>query len=63
MLGKMLRRMPRPLERSARRDNYAGDVMHLAEVAADTVHRLDARGLHSLSRPLVIALERLGRRR
>lgn len=39
------------------------DVEHLAEVAADTVEQLDARGLDELARPLEAALVRLAGRR
>lgn len=60
--GVARRRKPRQLKRGTVRKVFR-DVEALAEVVADTVEKLDARGLGELARPLEEALVKLAGRR
>lgn len=60
--GVARRRKPRHALKPRTVRKIFGDVEHLAEVATDTVERLDARGLGDLARPLEDAVVRLAGR-
>lgn len=59
--GMARRRKPRAMKQRTVRKVFR-DVESLAEVAADTVEQLDARGMGELARPLESALVNLAGR-